>query len=148
VGPVGKADYAKQVQSRIRELDLPVNVEGVLDEKALKLAYAASRILVMPSRPHASSIEGLGLALLEAAHFGCAVIGSRVGGIPEALRDGETGLLVPPDDPEALAAALARLLSDKHLAARMGAAGAAFVRNTFSWDRNARILMGAGVNQG
>jgi starch synthase len=72
------------------------------------------------------------------------VVGSRVGGIPEALREGETGLLVPADDPVALAAALETLLAEDGTASRMGAAGTTFVHEAFSWDRNVRQLMGSG----
>ncbi len=54
---------------------------------------------------------------------GLPVVASAVGGIPEAVADGETGLLVPPNDPEALAGALGRLLADPELRRRLGAAG-------------------------
>jgi phosphatidylinositol alpha-1,6-mannosyltransferase len=141
IGPAGKAPYLEHVRTRIQERELPVSIDGILDEESLKEAYRTARILVMPSRSLATSVEGLGLALLEAAHFGCAVIGSRVGGIPEALQEGETGLLVPPDDPAALASALERLLTHRDLTSRMGAAGSAFVRDNFSWDRNVRQLV-------
>lgn len=141
IGPMGKTGYRQQLQSLIQAKNLPVSIDGVLSEEALREAYSRAWILVMPSRPHANSVEGLGLTLLEAAHFGCAVIGSRVGGIPEALEDGRTGLLVPPDDPAALAVALERLLSNPELAARMGTAGADFTRKAFSWDANVCRLM-------
>lgn len=66
-------------------------------------------------------VEGFGIVYLEAGAFGKPVVGTRSGGVPEAVLDGETGLLVPPDDPEAAAAAITRLLSDRDLAQRLGA---------------------------
>ena len=75
-------------------------------------------VFVLPSR-----MEGLGIVLCEAMLAGLPVVASRVGGIPEVVVDGTTGLLVPPDDPIALSDAIARLLGDAELRARMGAAG-------------------------
>jgi glycosyltransferase involved in cell wall biosynthesis len=71
----------------------------------------------------ASRSEGLGLVIAEAMAAGRPVVATRVGGIPEVVVDGETGLLVAPEDPGALAAAIRRLLADPALAARMGEAG-------------------------
>jgi glycosyltransferase involved in cell wall biosynthesis len=79
--------------------------------------------------------EGLGVVLLEAMSYGVPVIGSAVGGIPDIIVDGETGLLVPPHDSAALAGALERLAHDSVLAARLGLAGYRHVRSNFSWDR-------------
>jgi glycosyltransferase involved in cell wall biosynthesis len=78
--------------------------------------------------------EGLSVAILEALAAGRPVVATRVGGIPEIVRDGETGLLVPPDDPEALAGAIVRMLSDPALASRLGSNGARLVREHFTLD--------------
>jgi glycosyltransferase involved in cell wall biosynthesis len=67
--------------------------------------------------------EALGTAFLEAMATGRAVVGCRVGGVPEVVEEGKTGLLVPPEDPAALADAIRSLLADGGLRARMGAAG-------------------------
>lgn len=80
------------------------------------------------------SREGLSVAILEALAAARPVVATRVGGIPEIVRDGETGLLVPPEDPEALAAAIVRMLSDSALASRLGAGGAKLVREHFTLD--------------
>jgi glycosyltransferase involved in cell wall biosynthesis len=69
----------------------------------------------------ASRSEGLPRVILEAVARGRAVIGTRVGGIPDVIEDGVNGLLVPPDDPQALAAAIERIFSDRELAERLGA---------------------------
>jgi glycosyltransferase involved in cell wall biosynthesis len=78
-------------------------------------ALDASTLLVLPSRS-----EGMGRVVVEAAARGRAVVGSRVGGIPDVVLDGETGLLVPPGDADALAIDLTRVLSDRVLAERLG----------------------------
>ena len=80
-------------------------------------------LLVHPARS-----EGLGVALLEAAGAGLPVVATRVGGVPEAVVDGRTGLLVEPGDLDALAEALLRLLGDADLRRRMGAEGRAWVK--------------------
>ena len=141
VGPVGKTDYAARVQARARELDVPVQMVGALDDDALRIAYREADVVVMPSQPFRSSVEGLGIALLEGAHFGCPVIGTRIGGIPEAMQEGKTGLLVPPGDTRSLAAALERIFANPHIAGQMGDSGATFVREHFSWQRNVHRLL-------
>jgi len=75
----------------------------------------------------ASDFESFGMAHLEAMACAVPVVSTNVGGPAETVLDGETGLLVPPRDPEALAAAVRRLLADPGLRARMGAAGRAHV---------------------
>lgn len=89
---------------------------GHREDKADLLA--ACDLFVLPSR-----LEGLGVAALEAMSAGRPVVASAVGGLGEAVVDGETGRLVPPEDPKRLAAALDELIADPDLAARMGAAG-------------------------
>ncbi len=81
-----------------------------------------------------SLYEPLGIVNLEAMACGTAVVGSQVGGIPEVVADGETGLLVPLGDPAALAAALNALILDPALAAAMGAAGRKRAAAEFGWD--------------
>lgn len=85
-------------------------------------AFAAADLYVQPSRE-----EGLPLALVEAMATGTPAVASAVNAIPEVVIDGETGLLVPPDEPARLADAIDRLLRDRELAARLGRAGADLV---------------------
>jgi len=80
-----------------------------------------------------SLYEPLGIVNLEAMACGTAVVGSAVGGIPEVVSDGETGLLVPPDDPAALATALNELLDDPDRAAGMGRLGREHAITDFGW---------------
>ena len=111
-----------------------VTVRGRVSEAELKDAYASSDVLVLPSILDArGDTEGLGVVLLEAMSYGVPVIGSNLGGITDIVRDGETGLLVPPGDPLQLAAALQRLASDRDLATRLGEAGRKHVAAAFGW---------------
>ena len=81
---------------------------------------------------HPATLEGLGVSLLQASSAGVPVIASRVGGIPEAVRDGINGLLVPPGDVAALGAAIAHLLRDPDLARRLGRGGRVLMSAEFS----------------
>ncbi len=85
-----------------------------------------------------SETEGLGTSLLDAMAAGKACIGTRVGGIPEVIDDGGTGLLVPPHDPQALAGAIVRLLKEADLRTRMAAAGLARVEGAVQRRANGR----------
>jgi glycosyltransferase involved in cell wall biosynthesis len=76
---------------------------------------AAADICIQPSRS-----EGLGIALMEAASAGKAIVAARVGGIPEVIVDGATGVLIPPEDVSALSAAIEKLARDPSLALRLG----------------------------
>lgn len=87
-----------------------------------------------------SHVEPLGNATLEAMAAGRPVIGARVGGIPEMVIEGETGLLVPPQAPAELADALGRLIIDPALRARLGEAGARRARSTFSLEAHVARL--------
>jgi glycosyltransferase involved in cell wall biosynthesis len=91
---------------------------------------ASVNVSVMPSLN-----EALSNVLLESMAAGAPVVATRVGGTPEALTDGRTGLLVPPADPTALAGSIARLLEDGQLAARLGRAARQTIADRFSVDR-------------
>jgi glycosyltransferase involved in cell wall biosynthesis len=90
-----------------------------------------------------SETEGLGTSLLDAMAASKACVGTRVGGIPEVIDDGVTGLVVPPHDPVALAAAIVRLLRDPGLRARMGEAGLERVAAEFSVERMVKATLAA-----
>jgi glycosyltransferase involved in cell wall biosynthesis len=93
----------------------------------------AADVMVLPSRA-----EGLPLAILEAMACGKPVVATRVNGVPEAVIDGRTGILVEPGDDKAIAGALVRLLDQPEVAKRMGAEGRRFVERSFSLDRFVR----------
>jgi glycosyltransferase involved in cell wall biosynthesis len=91
---------------------------------------ACCDIAVLPSRA-----EGLPNAVLEYLAAGLPIVASGVGGNVEIIRDGATGLLVPPEDSDALAGALLRLLRDPHFARRLAEDGHCFVQENFSFER-------------
>jgi glycosyltransferase involved in cell wall biosynthesis len=93
-----------------------VSFPGWVDPDAVHALLASATVVLMPSIH-----EGFGLVALEAALAARPVVASRVEGIPEVVVDGETGLLVPPGDPDALAAAIERLLADPERARALGA---------------------------
>lgn len=80
--------------------------------------------------------ESFGVAVLEASASQLPVIVSDVGGLPEVVRDGETGLIVPSEDPSALAEAIERLVVDEQLRVSMGIKGREFVQREYEWDEN------------
>jgi glycosyltransferase involved in cell wall biosynthesis len=134
--------YVEQVRAAIAEYGLndSVRLPGRADQNALMQHFAAADVFALPSLNQSGKFEGFGLALLEASAAGLPVIGSRDCGAEDAVRDGETGLLVPQADPTVLADAIMRLLTDPVLRERMGAAGRAFAQ-TQTWDAAAAQLV-------
>ena len=92
---------------------------------------------------HYPKSEILGLVLLEAMACGTPVVCSAIGGMPELVIDGETGMLVPPGDSAALGEQVERILDDPALAARLGQQARARVLAHFTWDRVARVCLDA-----
>ena len=119
------------VQWRAAELGIAERVElpGWIDAQARGAELARASVFCLPS--HA---EGLPMALLEAMAARKAVVASSVGGVPEALRDGDNGMLVPPRDAGALAAALATVLGDAALRARLGSRARATIEQHYSTE--------------
>src|SRR6266849_3079800 len=92
-----------------------VRLLGFVPDDDLPSLYNAADLFVLASRRYDLLVEGFGIAIVEASASGLPVIASRSGGIPEAVREGETGFLVDPDDPAAVAAKAIRLLGDDAL---------------------------------
>ena len=103
---------------------------GFVSHDELERLYDRAAVVVLPSYR-----EGLPLCVLEAMAHGRPVVATAVGGIPQLVEDGRTGLLVEPGDAEALRSALERLLSDPELRRRMGRAARARVQRMCSWER-------------
>ncbi|HSE61328.1 MAG TPA: glycosyltransferase [Candidatus Saccharimonadales bacterium] len=130
---VGEGDNLAHYQQTVYSAGLQDDVAFVGCKTHAELAgyYAASDVVVLPST---NNTEGFGMVLIEASACGVPVVGTEVGGIPFAIQDGKTGLLVPPRNPEALAASIGTILEDASLAARLGRAGAARAKTQFDWD--------------
>src|SRR5207247_232890 len=97
---------------------------GEVGDRDLPALYNLATVYVGASRrAERIGVEGFGLALVEASACGLPVVAGNSGGVPDAVRDGETGFLVPAEDPAAFADAISRLLGDPGLARRVGAAG-------------------------
>ncbi len=122
-----------------------VEFVGRVPDERLPGLYRSAHVFVMPAREEreAASVEGFGIVYLEASASGLPVVAGRSGGVVEAVREGETGLLVPPDDPEALTRVLRDLLGDAALRRRMGRAGRRWVEEEMNWDRTAKGILRA-----
>jgi len=141
---VGDGPDRPRLEALARDLGIASAVEfsGRVPDEALPQVYQRTHLFVMPVREEQEgiSIEGFGIAYLEASASGLPVIAGRSGGAAEAVRDGVTGIVVPPDDLGALADALLRLLHDPELRRRMGQAGRRWVEEEMNWDRAAHQM--------
>lgn len=138
---VGEGHYESQLRELATELGVEDHVifAGAMAEEELPEAYATSTVYVGASRVDAEvNAEGFGISFLEASSSRLPVVAGDSGGVRSAVRDGETGFVVPPDDPEATADAIALLLRDPALRARLGDAGRRAVETHYNWDRVAR----------
>jgi len=137
-GKRGKA--YKKLADDLRIADA-VRFVGNVPEADLPALYnIAMAYIGVSRRAEGTRVEGFGIALAEASASGLPVIAGRSGGVPEAVREGETGLVVDPEDGEAVVAALSRLLGDQLLARRLGQGGRKAVETYYNWDRVIRDL--------
>lgn len=111
-----------------------VRFVGAVPDAELPLWFALGDLFVMPSRSDGADVEGFGIVFLEASASGRPVVASHAGGIPDAVAEGVSGLLVPPDDPERLAERVEELLSDPARAADLGRRGRERVLAEFTWQ--------------
>ena len=113
-----------------------VRFAGVISDDALNQYYASCSFLVLPAViDEKGDTEGLGVVLLEAMSCGKPVIASNVGGITDIVVDRKNGFLVPPAEPEALAAAIKRMAKDRKLRKALGRAALKTVDEKFNWDK-------------
>jgi glycosyltransferase involved in cell wall biosynthesis len=137
----GEGDLRHELESLARERHAPVTLCGALDRASIAAALAAADVAVVPSIvDRAGNVDGLPNALLEALAAGLPVVASRVAGIPDVVRDGENGLLVPAQDAAALAEGLRRLLREPALRQRLARAARATAEATLGWEVAARAF--------
>ena len=138
----GEGPEAGDLKSLAHALGVQDNVRfvGRIPYADLPAFYSAAAMFVLPARQAEPDVEGFGIVFLEANACGTPVIGARAGGVPDAIVDGTTGLLVPPDDPEALARAILDLLGNPERAQAMGRAGRQRVEADLNWPAVSRRI--------
>jgi glycosyltransferase involved in cell wall biosynthesis len=132
----GDGPLRAELEQRARELGVAGRCLFLGERADVPDLLAAADLFLLPSL-----WEGLPLSVLEAMAAGRPVVATAIGGTDEAVTDGVTGLLVPPRDPAAIAAAIARLRDDPGLAERLAAAGRARVEREFSSRATAERVM-------
>lgn len=136
VGPKDSSSYVERLEKRVRQLSLEdrIRFHGRVSEEALRAFYAAANLFVLPSEHSGTAFEGLGLVYLEALAQGVPAIGCLDSGAEDVIQDGVNGRLVPPSDPEALAAAIKETFDDPAAWERLSAAAPQSVAR-FRWER-------------
>lgn len=129
----GPARAELEEQAGLLDLKQAVSLVGMVSPTEVPALMSRATIVLVPSRDE----EGFGLVALQAAFAGRPVIASKVGGLPEVVLNGETGLTVPPDDAEALASAIASLLQDRSRAVGLGTAARTRALERFTVSRMA-----------
>jgi colanic acid/amylovoran biosynthesis glycosyltransferase len=140
---VGDGELRPELSSRIARDGLGglVELRGALPHEAIPGVLAGATAMVLPSvTARDGQMEGIPVALMEAMAMGVPVISTRLSGIPELVRDGEGGLLVPEKDPRALALAMERLVRDPALAERLAEGARRAVELDFDRARNVARL--------
>ena len=133
----GKGDLRPALEERARQAGIyeRAHFVGNVERDALPGYFAMADIVAVPSvRDGAGNVDGLPNVVLEAMASGTAIVASDVAGIPQAIRVGEDGLLVPEKDPGSLAEALRKLASSRSLRKTLGASARKRAEEDFSWD--------------
>ena len=108
---------------------------GPLSDEDVVRLYQTCDLVVLPALATPDDVEGFGIVLLEAAAAGKPVVAMRVGGIPDAVEDGESGILVEPEDYESMSRAIVNLLRDDRNRVALGEFARKRVGEKFSWER-------------
>lgn len=128
---IGDGPRRGHLEARVASMGLAADVRFTGNQDDVPAWFACADLAVLPS----FGDEGVPQSLMQAAACGLPAVSTPIGAIPEAVRDGETGLLVPPRVVPALAGALERLMGDDALRARMGAAAHRYAQGNFGIDR-------------
>ncbi len=129
----GEGPERSALEQQVARLNLGDSVElsGWLEHEDVPEFLRSLDVFALPS-----TWEGFGVSAVEASATGLPVVASNIHGIPDAVLDGKTGILVPSQEPAALASALARLVDDPELRKRLGESGRAFVARNYDWSAN------------
>jgi len=134
---LGKIDYAEYLQERLTPETIDfIHFVGTIPHDDLVSRYGDADVFVNPSLS-----DAFPLTVAEAMASGVPVVATRVGGVPEAVVENETGVLVEPGDPAAMAREVCRLLGDRKLLESMGKAARERAIERFSWDRIVESLV-------
>lgn len=133
----GDGPQRSNIERKIRELGLDGSVRLLGLRKDVPAVLKGIDLFVLPTFE-----EALGTSIVEASAMGKPVVATRVGGVPEVLREGETGLLVEPEDPVGLAEAVVRLLKDRPLMESMGKKGRRLVEKEYTTERMVERMYG------
>jgi phosphatidylinositol alpha-1,6-mannosyltransferase len=139
---VGSGEELEALAAEARALGVGDRVRFLTEvpDRDLPALYNCAEVYLGVSRLMEQRVEGFGISIAEASACGIPVVAGRSGGIPEAVRDGETGLLVDAEGAEDVTRAVGRLLDDRELRGRLGAAGRRAVETYYNWDRVAGDL--------
>jgi phosphatidylinositol alpha-1,6-mannosyltransferase len=138
----GQGDDGDRLRRLAAELGVADRVRwlGAVTDDVLPSLYRNASIYLGLSRREGVDVEGFGISLVEASGSGVPVIGGRSGGIPDAVREGETGLLVSPTEVDEAVTAIAALLEDTAIAHRLANGGRQAVEQFYNWARVAKDL--------
>lgn len=138
---VGTGDLTAQLKAQLAELDstnpehCPVTFTGKLSPEELENEYRTANVFTLPAIvDHKGDTEGLGVVLIEAMELGLPIVASNVGGIPDVVVDGESGILVPEKNPEALANAFKRIAGDSAFTQSLLYGARRHIAENFTWD--------------
>ena len=133
-------NYVESLSNLIKTYQMQSKVffHGLVSSERLWKYYESADIFVLPS-----ILEGFGISLLEAARFGLPIVSTKSGAIPELIRNRENGLLVPPEDPEALANAILELITNRELRGRIARKAWEESREDYSWETVGESFMKA-----
>ena len=134
---VGSGEQLPELNAMACTLGLEDRVRFLTDvsDRDLPALYNCAEIYLGLSRSTELDVEGFGLSLVEASACGVPVVAARSGGIPDAVREGETGLLVDAERPEVVAEAVRLLLRNTEMTRRLGIGGRKAVESFYNWDR-------------
>ena len=128
VGPIVKGNFFKKIRKLSKETNCKISFLGDLPDHKLREIYQISDLFVLPSMPRLNSVEGFGFVYLEASSYGIPILAHRSGGVEDAVKDGITGILSNPQNPNEFIAGLQNLLENESLRLKIGENGKAWAQ--------------------